>query len=70
MLLKRKGANYEDILVSKSAVHRQEMEKRSGQRSVPQVFIDDQAVGGFDELLALEKSGQLDQLLGVADGAP
>jgi len=46
-----------------------EMEKLSGRRSVPQIFIDGRAIGGFDELYALDKAGQLDRLLGVQPNA-
>jgi glutaredoxin 3 len=65
MLLKKKGLNYEDILVSTNAEALAEMRERSGNSSVPQVFINDQAVGGFDELYELEESGDLDKLLGT-----
>ena len=40
------------------------MERRSGRRSVPQIFIDDRTVGGYEELYALEQNGDLDRLLG------
>ena len=43
---------------------RAEMQTRSGRTSVPQIFIGDTHVGGCDDLYALEKSGQLDALLG------
>ncbi|MDH4316602.1 MAG: glutaredoxin 3 [Gammaproteobacteria bacterium] len=65
MLLKKKGADYEDILISNNAEQRAEMERLSGRRSVPQIIIDGRAIGGFDELYALDKSGQLDSLLGI-----
>jgi glutaredoxin 3 len=39
------------------------MMQRSGRRTVPQIFIDDRHVGGFDDLAALEHRGQLDPLL-------
>ena len=65
MLLKKKGLKYEDILVSRDAGKREEMIARSGNQSVPQVFIGDQSIGGFDELYALERNGELDRLLGV-----
>ena len=42
---------------------RAEMLTRSGKRSVPQIFIGSRHVGGFEELYALERSGELDQLL-------
>lgn len=64
MLLKKKGLTYDDILVSRDPGARQEMERRSGRRSVPQIFIDDKPLGGYDELYALEQSGNLDRLLG------
>jgi glutaredoxin 3 len=65
MLLKKKGADYEDVLVSRDPQRLEEMVRLSGQRSVPQILIGDQVIGGFDELYALDKSGQLDQLLGI-----
>ena len=65
LLLKKKGADYEDLVVSKDPALREEMQQRSGRRSVPQIFIDDRAIGGFDELYALDKSGELDRILGI-----
>ncbi len=65
MLLKKKGLDYEDILVSTNAEALAEMQERSGGKSVPQVFINDQPIGGFDELYELEESGDLDKLLGT-----
>jgi glutaredoxin 3 len=64
MLLKKKGVAWSDILVSRDPDVRREMERRSGRWSVPQIFIDDRPLGGFDELYALEQSGDLDRLLG------
>ena len=69
MLLKKKGADYEDVLVSRDPERLAEMQQRSGSRSVPQIFIDDRRIGGFEELHALDKSGQLDQLLGIPSNA-
>ncbi len=65
MLFKKKGLNYEDIAVSACERALAEMQERSGKSSVPQVFINDQAIGGFDELYELEKGGGLDKLLGT-----
>ena len=65
MLLKKKGLTYDDILVSRDAGKREEMIARSGNQSVPQIFIGDQSIGGFDELYALERKGELDRLLGI-----
>lgn len=66
MLLTKKGVDYEFILVSDDDQLRQEIERRSGQRTVPQIFINDKPVGGFDELYALDQDGRLDTLLAGA----
>lgn len=63
MLLKKKGLEYEEIAVSRDDEKRREMERLSGRRTVPQIFIDNEPVGGFDELHALDQDGRLDQLL-------
>ena len=62
MLLKKKGINYEDILLSTGEMRR-DIEQRSGQRTVPQIFINNESIGGFDELSALEEDGLLDAFL-------
>jgi glutaredoxin 3 len=64
MLLKKKGVSFEDILVSENAELRTRMEKLSGRRTVPQIFINDEPIGGFDELYALDQQGRLDEILG------
>jgi glutaredoxin 3 len=63
-LLASKGVAFEEIDVESAAEKRAEMHTRSGRRSVPQIFIGEQHVGGSDDLYALEKSGRLDALLG------
>lgn len=63
MLLKKKGVPFEDILVSENAELRATMEERSGRRTVPQIFINDEPIGGFDELYSLDQQGELDRLL-------
>ena len=63
-LLDRKGAEFDEFDVSRSPEKRQEMLNRANGRStVPQVFVDDIHVGGFDDLRALESAGKLDPLL-------
>lgn len=63
-LLKRKGVqNLIKIQVDVEPEQRARMIARTGRRTVPQIFIGDAHVGGFDDLAALEKSGQLDILL-------
>ncbi|HXB51441.1 MAG TPA: glutaredoxin 3 [Rhizomicrobium sp.] len=63
-LLKKKGAEVDEVDVFMDEAAREEMEAKSGgARSVPQIFIGDTHVGGCDELYALEKDGKLDPLL-------
>ena len=62
-LFTRKGVPFRDIIVSGDPDQLALMRERSGRDSVPQVFIDGEHVGGFDEVDALEKSGRLDKLL-------
>ncbi len=62
-LLKKKGAEVEEVDVLMDETARAEMEAKSGARSVPQIFIGDTHVGGCDELYALEKDGKLGPLL-------
>jgi len=62
-LLEAKGASYREVPVDFDIHARREMEQRSGRRSVPQIFIGDLHVGGYDALLALDSAGELDRLL-------
>ncbi len=62
-LLQSKGLAFEEIRVDQDRQQRLVMMERSGRTSVPQIFIGDQHVGGFDDLYALEQAGQLDQML-------
>jgi glutaredoxin 3 len=62
-LLDAKGVAYEGIRVDTNPALRQEMQQKSGRYTVPQIFINQQAIGGCTELYALENSGELDQLL-------
>ena len=64
-LLDSKGISYEDIGLESHPERRREMEQRSGRRTVPQIFIDDEHIGGSDDLFALERAGKLDSLLGL-----
>jgi glutaredoxin 3 len=62
-LLTKKGIKYEEIQVDKDPDKLAEMVKLSGRRSVPQVFINNKSIGGFDNLSKLATSGELDILL-------
>ena len=59
-LLESKGLDYEEINVASDTARVQDMIERSGRRTVPQVFIDGEAVGGFTELSALVQTGKPD----------
>lgn len=65
-LLQGKGVDYREIPVDGDADRRAEMAARSGRRTVPQIWIDDRHIGGFDELAALDRQGRLDPLLKLA----
>jgi glutaredoxin 3 len=62
-LLSAKGIDFIEIDVTEDRTLEAEMVERSGRRTVPQIFIDDRHVGGFDDLAALEAKGRLDPLL-------
>lgn len=62
-LLKSKGVAYEEIPVDGNPGVREEMMRISGRRTVPQIFVGETHVGGFDDLSALEHAGKLDPLL-------
>ena len=69
MLLQRKGVEFEERRIEGSRDLMREMLERSRRRTVPQIFIDDVHVGGFDELADLDIEGRLDELLGVTESA-
>jgi glutaredoxin 3 len=62
-LLEEKGVAFEEIDIDAVPPARAEMIKKSGQGTVPQIFIGDTHVGGCDELYALESAGNLDSML-------
>ena len=66
-LLERKGLPFREIKVDENPADRDAMLSRSGgRRTVPQIFIGDHHVGGFDELYALDRAGKLDELTGAS----
>ncbi len=63
-LLDSKGMTYTEYVIDGDEEARAKMSQRAnGRRSVPQIFINDQHIGGCDDLHALERSGKLDPLL-------
>ncbi|HHF7344772.1 TPA: glutaredoxin 3 [Legionella feeleii] len=62
-LLESKGVSYTDIRIDDEPAKRDEMIAKSGRRTVPQIFINGQPIGGCDDMYALEHQGRLDELL-------
>jgi glutaredoxin 3 len=62
-LLRKKGVPFEEIDVTSDDEKRRWLKETSGRRTVPQIFINDRPIGGYDELAALENSGTLNDLL-------
>jgi glutaredoxin 3 len=63
-LLQKKGvAQLEKILIDVDPAQRETMMARTGRRTVPQIYIGDHHVGGYDDLAALDRAGKLDTLL-------
>ena len=66
-LLKSKGLEWTEVRVDTDPAQRDAMLTRSGgRRTVPQIFINDRHVGGYDDLVAADRSGKLAELLGEA----
>ncbi len=64
-LLKKKRVKFDEIRVDRNPLMWAEMEQRSGRNTVPQIFIGDHHVGGYDDMAALDRHGRLNPLLGL-----
>lgn len=63
-LLQKKGVqNLQKILIDVDSNKREEMMTRTGRRTVPQIYIGERHIGGYDDLVALDRAGGLDPLL-------
>lgn len=62
-LLKSKGVDYDEIPVDGKPELRQEMTRKAGSHTVPQIWINDEHVGGCSELMLLDQQGRLDGML-------
>ena len=68
-LLEAKQMDYEEVRLDEDAEKRKEMVEKLNWRTVPMIFVNEQFIGGYDQLAALERSGELDRMLGsVAPG--
>jgi glutaredoxin 3 len=61
-LLERRGLAYEEILMDDDPAFRQKLVEMTGRWTVPQIFIDDEPIGGYTELWSLDRDGRLDEL--------
>ncbi len=66
-LLNKKGIAFREVDVSGDAAARRRLLEVTASRQVPQIFINGRHIGGFDELAALERTGELDALLRDGD---
>ncbi|RLJ15724.1 glutaredoxin 3 [bacterium endosymbiont of Escarpia laminata] len=66
-MLKNKQVDYEEIRIDTDHEAMQVMMQRSRRNTVPQIFIDEYHIGGYDDMAALEMAGRLDELLGLAE---
>jgi glutaredoxin 3 len=64
MLVKQKGHAYEEVRVDTDPAKFAEMLSRSKRQSVPQIFIDDEFIGGYEDLVAAVRAGRLDEPTG------
>lgn len=64
-LLYAKKVVFEEIDVGGDPVRRAEMERLSGRRTVPQIFIDGTPIGGYEDARRLDAAGELDRMLGI-----
>jgi glutaredoxin 3 len=68
-LLSERGIAYREIDVAEDDELREDLIRRTGRRTVPQIFIAGEAIGGYEELAALDASGELATLVGSTDAA-
>ena len=69
-LLEEKGTRFEDIDVTDDEIREREMIERAHVTSVPQIFVDGESIGGYDDLAALDAHGLLNELLGEGKKLP
>jgi glutaredoxin 3 len=62
-LLSAKGVGVDKVRIDLEPARRAEMMEKTGRRTVPQIYVGDTHVGGYDDLAALDRAGKLDELL-------
>lgn len=63
MLLNQKEAQFEEVALGFDVDKIAELVSRTGMKTLPQIFIDDQLIGGYDDLKSMDDSGKLDEIL-------
>ncbi len=66
LLLESRGIEFEEVNLARNPEGREALVARTGQMTFPQVLVGERSIGGFRELLAADRSGQLDSLLKAA----
>lgn len=64
-LLRIKGAEFTEYDITADPLKEQEMQRRSGRRTVPEIFVGENLLGGCDDLFDLDEKGELDEILGL-----
>ncbi len=66
--LKSKGLQWQEVRIDTDPVQRERMQQRTRRTSVPQIFVGDTHVGGYDDMMALHRAGKFEPLLQPAAG--
>lgn len=66
-IFQQKSVKYTELNVDTNPKLKKEMMEKSGRRTVPQIWIGEQHIGGCDDLMAIQSNGKLDKLLGIAE---
>ena len=64
-LLTGKGVDFQEISTDNNDKLREEISKKSGQQTVPQIFVGERLLGGYQDIAALDERGELDKILGI-----
>ncbi len=67
--LRNKGVAFDEVDVTSDDAMRAKLVEMTGRRTVPQIFVGEEAIGGYSDMVALEQQGKLDSMLGADSGA-
>tara|TARA_R110002072_G_scaffold112331_1_gene241291 strand:+ start:2448 stop:2717 length:270 start_codon:yes stop_codon:yes gene_type:complete len=66
-IFQQKSVTFKELDVDANPQLRKEMMEKSGQRTVPQIWVGELHIGGCDDLMTIQRSGELDELLGISE---